>query len=197
MWFGTGDRPGPRAAASRPSAATAAGRARRAAERVPVPQGQAYRVDSPPQNGLVRPELGTELQRVLERFAWEAGFSERNPVAVTFQPGVVGHHKMGRAADIYRVAGIGLKQWKQRWDEAARCAEQASTPEVRKQLIEQEKKQNLGWRLYKAMQFHGRWAQPYGYPIQMFGPWTRSEGPWKFISDRLLHAHRDHIHVAK
>jgi hypothetical protein len=56
---------------------------------------------------------------------------------------------------------------------------------------------NLGWRLYKALQLYGRWAQPYGYPIQLFGPWTRSEGPWKHISDRLLRAHLDHIHVAK
>ena len=53
------------------------------------------------------------------------------------------------------------------------------------------------WRLYSTMAAEGRWAQPYGYPIQLFGPWTRTEGPWKYISDRLLFAHRDHIHVAK
>ena len=53
------------------------------------------------------------------------------------------------------------------------------------------------WRLYKALQLHGRWAQPYGHPIQLWGPWTRMEGPWRFISDFLLRAHRDHIHVAK
>jgi len=165
---------------------------------VPVPPGKAYRLDSPPQNGLVRPELAAELQCALERFALEAGFSERSPVHVTFRPGVVGHHKVGRAADIYAVGGIGLDLWKKRWDQAVRrCAERASTPEERTQLLARERKRNLGWRLYKAIQFHGRWAQPYGYPIQLFGPWTRSEGPWKFISDRLLHAHRDHIHVAK
>jgi hypothetical protein len=31
----------------------------------------------------------------------------------------------------------------------------------------------------------------------LFGPWPCSEGPPKAISDRLLQAHRDHIHVAK
>ena len=49
-----------------------------------------------------------------------------------------------------------------------------------------ERKRNLGWRLYKAQQVHGRWAQPYGYPIQLFGPWTRHEGPWRYISERML-----------
>jgi len=32
-------------------------------------------------------------------------------------------------------------------------------------------------------------------PVQLFGPWTRSEDPHRTISDRLLRAHRDHIHV--
>jgi hypothetical protein len=60
-----------------------------------------------------------------------------------------------------------------------------------------EKARNLGYKLYIALQMHGGWVQPQGYPVQLFGPWTRSEGPHKAISDRLLHAHRDHIHVAK
>jgi len=98
-----------------------------------------------------------------------------------FEPGVVGHHKVGRAADIYAVEGVRLDRWKAEWD-----GQDAPS-----------RRRNLGWRLYKAIQIHGRWAQPYGYPIQLFGPWTRVEGPWKYISDRLLNAHRDHIHVAK
>jgi hypothetical protein len=165
--------------------------------RVPVTSGRAYRIDSPSGNGLVTTELASELQRVLEKFAMEAGFSESNPVAIFFKPGVVGHHKFGRAADIYAVGGVGLDRWKKRWDEAIRHSYRAPTSEERQRITNVERKNNLGWRLYKALQLYGRWAQPYGYPIQLFGPWTRSEGPWKYISDRLLYAHRDHIHVAK
>ncbi len=114
-----------------------------------------------------------------------------------FKPGVVGHHKVGRAADIYSVAGKGLDEWKQRWDHAVARAHEAASSEARAGILEQARRQNAGWRLYKALQDHGRWAQPYGYPIQLFGPWTRTEGPWKYISEGLLRAHRDHIHVAK
>ncbi len=152
---------------------------------------------SPPQNALVTPELASELQRVLERFAMEAGFSDRNPVSISFKPGVVGHHKVGRAADIYGVGGVGLDRWKQQWNEGFGRANRAANPEERRALLHREQVENLGWRLYKALQFYGNWAQPPGYPIQLFGPWTRSEGPWKHISDGLLYAHRDHIHVAK
>ncbi len=151
-------------------------------------------MDSPPRNALVTPELAAELERVLERFALEAGFTEGNPVALFFKPGVVGHHQVGRAADIYAVNGIGLDLWKRRWDQALASA---FTPAKRCRVARNEGMSNLGWRLYKALQLYGRWAQPYGYPIQFFGPWTRTEGPWKFISDRLLRAHADHIHVAK
>jgi len=146
---------------------------------------------------LVTPELAAELERVLERFACDAGFGTARPVGIFFQPGVVGHHQVGRAADIYGVGGLRLDVWKKRWDMAHAEACRATTPEERAARLTKEKRCNLGWRLYKAIQCYGRWSQPYGYPIQLFGPWTRSEGPWKFISDRLLYAHRDHIHVAK
>jgi hypothetical protein len=98
---------------------------------------------------------------------------------------------------IYGVGGSGLDIWKKRWTDAMARAAQAGDLEARHGIEREERRRNLGWRLYKALQLHGRWAQPYGYPIQLFGPWTRSEGPWSFISDALLHAHRDHIHVAK
>lgn len=163
---------------------------------VPVPSGVAYRIDSLSTNGLVTEQLAEELRRVLDRFAREAGFADERPVGVFFKPGIFGHHKVGRAADIYAVGGIGLDQWKARWNRAV----EAGTPrgDGREDAeLQKERQQNLGWRLYRAIQHYGRWSQPYGYPIQLFGPWTRSEGPWKFISDRLLHAHRDHIHVAK
>lgn len=148
-------------------------------------------MDSPPESGLVTPRLHTELSKVLERFAREAGFNEQNKVGIVFRPGIFGHHKVGRAADIYDVGGVGLDVWKRRWEKA--CANAAGDSRT----LDLERRRNLGWRLYKALQIYGRWSQPYGYPIQLFGPWTRSEGPWKFISDFLLHAHCDHIHVAK
>lgn len=164
---------------------------------VPVPSGRAYRVASPPQHAIVTPRLAVVLKRVLERFAREAGFTDRCPVSVTFQPGVVGHHQVHRAADIYAVGGVSLAKWKRRWDRALHKAGRQSHLEDRRAIVRRERRCNLGWRLYRAIMCYGRWSQPYGYPIQLFGPWTRSDGPWRFISDRLLHAHRDHIHVAK
>jgi len=162
-----------------------------------VRSGLAYRVASPPTSALVRPELAAELHRVLERFAVEAGATGRQPILIFFKPGIFGHHQVGRAADIYAVNGIGLERWKLRWDDAMQHSARAATQLEGRLSRETEEKQNLGWRLYKALQRYGRWAQPYGYPIQLFGPWTRSEGPWKYISDFLLNAHRDHIHVAR
>jgi hypothetical protein len=164
---------------------------------VAVRSGSAFRVDSPPANALVEPELAGELRRLLERFAIEAGASQARAVGLFFKPGIFGHHQIGRAADIYAVNGLGLDQWKRRWDEAMQRAAGAATPLERRLIREKEEKENLGWRLYKALQRYGQWAQPYGYPVQLFGPWTRTEGPWKHISDFLLHAHRDHIHLAK
>jgi hypothetical protein len=108
-----------------------------------------------------------------------------------------GHHQVDRAADIYAVGGVGLDAWKGRWDRAFALARGAPTPLAARLLREREEKRNLGWRLYKALQRYGRWAQPYGYPVQLFGPWTRSEGPSRCISNFLLQAHRDHVHVAK
>ena len=142
------------------------------ARRVPVPPGRNYRIDSPPANALVTPELAAELRRVLERFALDANCGAANPVGVFFKPGVVGHHKVGRAADIYAVGRAGLDVWKERWDEAMARAAQASDPETKRRIAGAERRRNLGWRLYKALQLYGRWAQPYGYPIQLFGPWA-------------------------
>jgi len=163
----------------------------------PLSSGRAYRVDSPPESALVTGELATELSRVLERFARDAAFSERHPIRLFFKPGVVGHHRVGRAADLYAVDGRGLDCWKQRWDESVGRATRAASAEEREAIMNKERAENLGWRLYKTLQVHGRWARPDGYPIQLFGPWTRTEGPWRLISDRLLHAHRDHLHVAR
>jgi hypothetical protein len=166
-------------------------------DHVAVRSGRSYRVTSPPGHARVTRALACELEHVLEKFAQEAGFDERRPVDVFFRPGIFGHHRCGRAADIYAVAGVGLDAWKRRWDAAQACATAQSDPRAAAAMRAAERGRNLGWRLYKAQQVHGRWAQPYGYPIQLFGPWTREEGPWRCISDFLLDAHRDHIHAAK
>lgn len=168
-----------------------------ARERQPVPSGIAYRANRPPENEPVTRPLARELHAVLERFASDAGFDRARPVSVTFKPGIFGHHKVGRAADIYAVGGVGLDEWKLRWDQTMVEVARTESPPRRTDIIDRERRTNLGWRLYKSLQRYGRWSQPCGYPIQLFGPWTRSEGPWKNISDFLLHAHRDHIHVAK
>jgi hypothetical protein len=155
-----------------------------------IRSGNAYRVQTPGRL-LVTSELAAELDKVLERFAREAGFNQENRVFVLFERGIFGHHKVGRAADIYGVGGVGMEDWKKRWDEAIKHSRDGHPS------AQQEQDRNLGWRLYQALKNYGRWSQPYGYPIQLFGPWTRTDGPWKYISDFLLHAHRDHIHVAK
>jgi hypothetical protein len=162
---------------------------------VPVPSGRAYRVSSAQEAAMITPALAQELARVLESFAGGAGFDESRPVGVFFKPGIFGHHQVGRAADIYGVGGIGLNRWKARWDDVMRRASGGGG--LDDSVVDAERATNLGWRLYKTMATEGRWSQPYGYPIQLFGPWTRTEGPWKYISDRLLVAHLDHIHVAK
>ena len=107
----------------------------------------------------------------------------------------MGLHQAGRAVDIYGVGGRGMGEWAQAWNAAMRKVASAA-PQERAKIAAEEKARNLGYKLYKALQAHGRWAQPDGYPIQLFGPWTRHEGPHKGISDRLLYLHRDHIHVA-
>ncbi|HEX6728627.1 MAG TPA: hypothetical protein VF074_01395 [Pyrinomonadaceae bacterium] len=164
--------------------------------RVAIRSGRNFRVDSPPFNALVTPELAHELQQVLDRFGRDVT-TGANRVGVFFRPGIFGHHKVGRAADIYGVGGVGLDVWKRRWDEARQRVARANSAFEGRAILDKEGQNNLGWRLYKTLQNCGRWSQPYGFPIQLFGPWTREEGPWKYISNFLLNAHRDHIHVAK
>jgi hypothetical protein len=168
-----------------------------AARLVPVPDGRGYRIDSPPAESMVTPDLAAELRRVLELFASRAGFGEDRPVGVLFKHGIFGHHRVGRAADIYGVGGIGLGRWKAQWNQALVRAAGALDGAEGERIVNAERTSNLGFQLHRTMAAEGRWSQPYGYPVQLFGPWSRNVGPWKYISDRLLHAHRDHIHVAK
>jgi hypothetical protein len=163
----------------------------------PIPAGQFYRVTSPVEESLVTPLLATELGKVLEQFAQSNGFSAEQPLNVTFKRGTLGLHRFGRAADIYAAGGKGIGQWAREWNEAMSKAAAATDLQERVRLVESEKQRNVGHKLYKALQAHGGWARPPKYPIQLFGPWTRGEGPHKAISDRLLRAHRDHIHIAR
>src|SRR5262245_6228346 len=163
----------------------------------PIPNGQFYRVVSPAQESLVTPPLAGELNKTLEQFAQTNGFSAEQPLIITFKRGALGLHRFGRAADIYAAGGKGIGQWAHEWNEAMRKANAVTNPQERARLAEEEKQRNLGYKLYKALQAHGGWAQPKGYPVQLFGPWTRGEGPHKAISDKLITAHRDHIHVAR
>ena len=170
---------------------------RACAERVPVRSGKFFRIDSPPHHALVTTELAHELQKVLERFGFNVSKGGKLRVSIYFKPGIFGHHKVGRAADIYAVGDRGLDEWKRLWDHEWRRWSCIPELDIRRSLLMHQRSRNLGWQLYKALQTCGRWSKPFGYPIQLFGPWTRTEGPWKQISNFLLNAHRDHIHVAK
>jgi len=87
-----------------------------------------------------------------------------------------------------------------------------------RRIFPSEQKRNLGYGLYKAFQEDGGWTveqrgwRPYRGVMQLFGPWTAREGPWKpmqikdpnpYQQQRLadqqwvFRAHQDHIHVAR
>jgi hypothetical protein len=187
----------------------------------PVRSGRACRITSPPECGLVRPELAEALEIVFEQFAGERGFTAEGPLEIGllrgFKAGSPGHGE-GRAADITTVGGKSLLAWKRQWDRALAAAEKLSDLQQRAEAISAEQKRNLGYGLYKALQAHGGWRvnkggwRPYRGVEQLFGPWTATEGPWKTIwienpnpyqKQRLadqqwvFQAHHDHIHVAR
>jgi hypothetical protein len=103
-------------------------------------------------------------------------------------------------------------------DQAMATAEKLSDPQQRGEAIVPEQKRNLGHGLYKALREHGGWrVNPNGWRayrgvMQLFGPWTATEGPWKAMQIKdpnpyqqqrladqqwVFRAHQDHIHVAK
>ena len=149
----------------------------------------------PSNQRVVTPELAHELQRALDRFGREVTNGCGNRIGVFFKPGIFCHHKVGRAADIYAVGGVGFDTWKRRWDTAEQKVVRASTAIERQNIVDKERRNNLGWRLYKTLQNCGRWSQPYGFPIQLFDR-GREKRALKYISDFSL-THIDHIHVAK
>jgi hypothetical protein len=186
-----------------------------------VQSGESYRIGSPSVRGLVRPELAEALETVFERFAREHGFTPEKPLEIRlargFKAGSPGHGE-GRAADIAAVSGKSLLAWKQEWDEAIAAAEKLPDPQQQAEAIAGEQKRNLGYGLYKALQEHGGWRvnpkgwQPYQGVMQLFGPWTATEGPWKAMQIKnpnpyqrqrladqqwVFQAHQDHIHVAR
>src|SRR5215813_15422713 len=112
--------------------------------KVPVQSGRNFRVDSPPDNAVVTRELATELERVLEIFG---GKARKGRIGVFFKPGIFGHHKVGRAADIYAVGGIGFEHWKRDWDAALIAGSRLACERERQGILNDERRKNLGWQL--------------------------------------------------
>ena len=187
----------------------------------PVQSGQAYRIASPPARGLVTPELADALETVFEGFARERGFTPEKPLEIRlargFKAGSHGHGE-GRAADISAVGGKSLLEWKQAWDQEMAAAEKLSDLQKQAEAIAAEQQRNLGYGLYKVLQEHGGWRvdhkgrRRYRGVMQLFGPWTATEGPWKAMQIKnpnlyeqqrladqqwIFQAHQDHIHVAR
>ncbi|MCX7596932.1 MAG: hypothetical protein N2235_24950 [Fischerella sp.] len=187
----------------------------------PVRSGQAYRIMSPPVRGLVTPELAEALETLFEKFAGDRHFTPENPLEISFSRGFKAGshgHGEGRAADIVAVGSKSLLEWKQEWDRAIAAAETISDLQQKSEAIAIEQQCNLGYGLYKALQEYGGWHvnpggwQPYRNVMQLFSPWTATEGPWKpmqienpsfYQRQRLadqqwvFQAHQDHIHVAR
>jgi hypothetical protein len=97
-------------------------------------------------------------------------------------------------------------------------AKTLTDPKERAAALAAEQERNLGHALYKALLDHGGWRvdsvgwRVYRGVVQLFGPWTATEGPWKpmqfksptpYQRQRLAdqqwvyRAHQDHIHVAR
>jgi hypothetical protein len=187
----------------------------------PIPSGEAYRLISSKVRGLVRAELAEALKTVFEHFAREYGFTPENPLEIRlmrgFQAGSRGHGE-GRAVDIAAVGGKNLLEWKQEWDRAMTADGEPLDSQQRTEAITAERRRNLGYGLYKALQEQGGWRvdpkgwRPYRGVMQLFGPWTATEGPWKAMQIKnpnayqqqrltdqqwVFQSHQDHIHVAK
>ena len=186
-----------------------------------VRSGRFYRVSSRPARCLVAPGLAAALEAVFEGFAHVRGFTPEKPLEIQFSRGFKASspgHREGRAADIAAVAGKSLLDWKRAWDGAMAAAEALADPARRAEAISAEQKRNLGYGLYKALQEHSGWLvdpagwRPYRSVMQLFGPWTAAEGPWKTmrinqptsyqrqrLADQqwVFEAHHDHIHVAR
>jgi hypothetical protein len=170
---------------------------------------------------LVIPELARALETLLDEFAHLRGFTPERSLEIQLSRGFKASspgHRNGRAADITSVAGKSLLEWKRTWDDAMVAADALVDPAQRADAISAERTRNLGYGLYKALQEHGGWLvdpaswRPYRGVMQLFGPWTATEGPWttmrithptpyqrQRLADQqwVFQAHHDHIHVAR
>jgi hypothetical protein len=168
----------------------------------------------------VTPALGDALESVFERVAQDFGFTREKPLEFHLSRGYAARsygHAEGRAADIDAVGGKSLLEWKRDWDRATARAGVTTEPQ-RASAVGGERTRNLGYALYRALLENGGWrVNPAGWHVyrgvmQLFGPWTATEGPWKpmrFENPTLYQrqrsadqqwvyrAHEDHIHVAR
>jgi hypothetical protein len=165
-------------------------------------------------NSLVTPSLAHALEETLEHFAQHNGFSRDCRLDIEFARGLhaaAPGHAEGRAADISAVGGKGLREWKAQWDAALRASEAIPNEQEREAAWASEQKCNLGYGLYQALRNRGGWRVAGGV-VQLFGPWTPTDGPWKEIcperadeqqlrrkaeQQKIFQVHEDHIHVAK
>jgi hypothetical protein len=160
-------------------------------EFVSLPAGRGYRIESPGADARVTPLLAGELKRVLEAFAHAAGFDEGRPVSVVFKPGIFGHHRVGRAADIYGVGGAGLDRWKERWDVAMARAAAADPTEGRRMV---GRSVRTCWQPYTTMAGKGRRAFSATGFSRSVPEFTGGPGNTSAIA---FDAHRDQFHVGK
>jgi len=204
----------------RPTDATAA-RNHQPSRFRPIREGMSYRIVTQASRAAVTPELADAVETVFERFAQKAGFTRAQPLQVAIARGYQADspgHREGRAVDIAAVAGLSFRAWKRQWDDALAAARRLGSVEERTAAVTSERIRNLGYRLYKALQAHGGWRvdehgwRPYRGVVQLFGPWTAVDGPWKAMrhgksddpeqqrrADQtwVFAAHQDHIHVAR
>ena len=186
-----------------------------------VRSGRCYHISSRPDRGLVIPELARALETLFDEFAHRRGFTPERSLEIRLSRGFKARspgHRSGRAADIASVAGKSLLEWKRTWDDAMAAADTLVDPAQRADAISAEQTRNIGYGLYKALQEHGGWLvdpaswRPYRGVMQLFGPWTATEGPWttmrithptpyqrQRLADQqwVFQAHHDHIHVAR
>jgi hypothetical protein len=186
-----------------------------------VASGRSYRVTSPVASCLVVPALAQALEETFEHFAHHNGFSKDCRLDIEFARGLhaaAPGHAEGRAADISAVGGKSLREWKAQWDAALLAGNALAEESEREAALASEQKCNLGYGLYQALRNRGGWrvegpeSRGLSGVVQLFGPWTPEEGPWKEIStskaeeqqllrmaaqQKVFKAHEDHIHVAK
>jgi hypothetical protein len=178
-----------------------------------IKNGQTYRITSAPHRNRVSPALAETIEKVLDQFAVQRGFTSGAPLQVAFGRGYAAGdrgHGSGLALDIASIGGRGLREWKQVWDQAVGRLKEMPDEEARRTALSAEVQRNLGYQLYRALLDHGGW-RVFNHVVQLFGPWTDQLGPWRRLrfdaptdaqnqlmaeQEHIYQAHQDHIHVA-